>query len=170
MVIRDRGIEGVTFNAVAAAAGVSVGRLQHYFASKDALVLEGCRAIVTGAASAYFTRTATVDPWRALRDLLVQPIPRTERFRLGAAVWHAYVARAMVDRGIGEIVAEAARGTLKTVASLLEQAGLLTDDRADLALRLVSLSDGLSQRVLLGVTSARAAEMVIDNEIANLRD
>jgi AcrR family transcriptional regulator len=168
-VINDCGIEGVTFQAVAQAAGVSVGRLQHYFASKEALVLEGCRAIVTSAAAAYFARATATDPWPALRDLLVQPIPGTESFRLGAAVWYAYLARAIVDPGIGEIVADATRGTVDQVASLLDEVGLGAEDHPNLALRLVSLSNGLSQRALLGVTSAPAAVAVVDEELARLR-
>jgi len=168
-VINEGGIEGVTFQSVAEAAGVSVGRLQHYFTSKEALVLEGCRAIVSSAASAYFARTARTDPWQALRDLLVQPIPQTESFRLGAAVWYAYLARAIVDPLIGEIVTEATRGTVDQVISLLEAAGLGAHDHQSVALRLVSLSDGLSQRALLGVTSPQAAMALIDEEIALLR-
>jgi len=51
-VIYERGIHAVTYQAVAQAAGVSVGRIQHYFDSKQDLVHAGCRAMVEGAAGA----------------------------------------------------------------------------------------------------------------------
>lgn len=169
-VIHERGIEGVTFQAVAQAAGVSVGRVQHYFASKDALVLYGCQAIVAGASDAYFARAALEDPWGALRELLVQPIPQTDAFRIAAAVWYAYLARAMVDPEIDEIVRDARGGVVEFAASLLEKAGLGSADSGHLeALRLVALSDGLSQRVLLGLTEPEDAVAVVDQELARLR-
>ena len=74
-VINGRGIEGVTYQAVAQATGISVGRIQHYFASKDDLILAGCRAIVERASDRYANRAASLEPHEALRDLLAEPIP-----------------------------------------------------------------------------------------------
>src|SRR5690625_2815459 len=36
-VIHEKGLDSVSFRAVAEAAGVSIGRIQHYFASKEEL-------------------------------------------------------------------------------------------------------------------------------------
>ncbi|MGC3954475.1 MAG: TetR family transcriptional regulator [Propionicimonas sp.] len=165
LVISARGIEGVTYQAVAAAAGVSVGHVQHYFASKDELIRAGCWAMVDGATDRHSEQTAGSDPRQALFDLLAQPIPRTEAFRLGAAVWYAYLARGVVDPGIGAIVAEASRGTVTETASLLDAAGLPTTE----AERLVSLSNGLTQRVLVGAVAADDALAVLYDEISRLR-
>jgi len=165
-VINDRGIEGVTFHAVAQAAGISVGRIQHYFASKEELVRAGCRAIVDLASTAYDERVGALDPWPALVELLVEPIPRTESFRRGAAVWYAYIARAVVDADIGEIVAEAGRGTVEKAASLLRTAGAPPTE----ATRLVGLSYGLTQRVLIGVTKPEEAIAILHDEVKFLSD
>jgi AcrR family transcriptional regulator len=164
-VISDRGIEGVTYQAVAQAAGVSVGRVQHYFASKDNLIHAGCQAIVDRASRLYAERVRGLDPWQALLDLLTEPIPHTESFKRGAAVWYAYLARGVVDPGIGAIIADASRGTLDEAASLLRTAGAPPTD----AVRLVSLSNGLTQRVLVGVTTPEEAAVILGNEIARLR-
>lgn len=170
-VISDRGIEGVTFQAVAKAAGISVGRIQHYFESKEDLVQEGCLAIVAEAESRYFAATTTDNPWEALRALLIQPIPRNRAFRLGVAVWHAYLARAVVDPKINRIVSGAARGALYLATSLLDVDGAVPEDqRATAALRLLSVSDGLSQRVLVGATTAKDAIAAIDAELAQLKE
>lgn len=163
-VINDRGIEGVTYQAVARAAGISVGRIQHYFGSKEELVRAGCRAIVDMATLAFHERARPLSPWPALVELLTEPIPRTETFRRGAAVWYAYVARGVVDPEIGEIVGEAGRGTVEEAASLLEAAGAPPSE----ATRLVSLSYGLTQRVLIRVTTSEEALAIIGDEVAAL--
>ena len=164
-VIGDRGIEWVTYQAVAHAAGVSVGRVQHYFASKDELVRAGCQAIVDRAVRLYAERVRGLDPWQALLDLLTEPIPHTESFRRGAAVWYAYLARGVVDPGIGAIVADASRGTVEEAASLLRAAGAPAGE----AVRLVGLSNGLTQRVLVGAMTAEEATAVLDDETTRLR-
>ena len=69
-VISERGTEGASLMTVARAAGVSVGRIQHYFASKQDLVQAGCQAIVDMAEAGYRDRTRESDPWRTLADLL----------------------------------------------------------------------------------------------------
>lgn len=164
-VINHRGIEGVTYQAVARAAGISVGRVQHYFGSKEELVRAGCQGIVDRASTAYYNRVRSLDPWSALVELLIEPIPRTEAFRRGAAVWYAYVARAAVDPNIGEIVAEACRGTVREAASLLESAGA----SSGASTRLVGLSYGLTQRVLIGVTTPEEAIAILRDEAELVR-
>jgi len=164
-VIGVQGIEGVTYQSVAQAAGISVGRVQHYFASKDELVRAGCQAIVDRAVHSYAERVRQLDPWAALLDLLTEPIPRTESFRRGAAVWYAYLARGVVDPGIGLIIAEASRGTVEEAASLLRAA----DAPPGEARRLVSLSNGLTQRVLVGVMTAEDAIAMLADETARVR-
>ncbi len=165
-VIHERGIEGVTYQAVAAEAGVSVGRVQHYFATRDALVLAGAEGMVALSEAAHSDRVGTLDAAEALAALLAAPLPRTPAFRLGAAVWHAYLTRAVVDEAIAEVVRDAVVGTVHEVARLLAAAGGGGRDRNAEALRLVALSDGLTQRVLLGVTDVADAAALLRGEVA----
>ena len=123
-VIYERGIHAVTYQAVAQAAGVSVGRIQHYFDSKQDLVHAGCRAMVEGAAEAHEQRTDALEPLAALTELLIQPIPRSDAFRLGSAVWYAYLAQTVADPQIAEIIGGASRETFEYAASLLRSAGV----------------------------------------------
>lgn len=164
-VISERGIEGVTFQAVAQAAQVSVGRIQHYFGSKDELILAGCRAIVDLSSARYEERARFLDPWEALAELVIQPIPRTEEFRLGAAVWYAYIARAVVDPGIGEVVNVTIRSTQEKAETLLRTA----DAPPAAAIRLVSLSAGLTQRVLVGTTAPEEAVAILKADVEAVR-
>ena len=168
-VINARGIEGVTYQAVARATEISVGRIQHYFASKDDLILAGCRAIVERASDGYATRAALLEPHEALLDLLAEPIPETASFRLGVAVWYAYLARGGIDPAIGAIIAEAARGTVEETETLLSAMGTPRGEVPREALRLVSLSNGLTQRVLIGATPAEEALEVLAGQIPGVQ-
>lgn len=145
--------------------GSSGGRVQHYFASKDELICEGCRAIVAGASRAYSDRASSLDAWSSLLELLTEPIPQTEAFRHGAAVWYAYLARGVVDPKIGEIVRDASRGTVEEASSLLASVCAPPGE----AERLVSLSNGLTQRVLNGATTSQEALTILRDEIDLLK-
>lgn len=164
-VISERGIEGVTFQAVARAAGISVGRIQHYFASKDELVLAGCSAIVDGASTEHEDRSTGLDAWEVLIELLVHPIPRTPEFRIGVSVWYAYLVRAFVDPRIAEIMRSAIRGTREEAEELLRLAGAPVIHGA----RLAALSQGLTQQVLTGAMDPDEAVTILEAEVDHLR-
>lgn len=164
-VIAERGIEGASLQAVARTAGISVGRIQHYFASKNELVRAGCQFIVDLAEAGHAERTRESAPWDTLTALLTQPIPATEERRLGTAVWYAYMARAVVDPGVGEIMRQATRGAHEEVRSLLEAVGA----PSHLATPLLSLSAGLTQHVLIGSMTASEAVTAMTAQIDELR-
>ncbi len=133
LVIYTRGIDAVTFRAVADAAGISIGRVQHYFPSREALVLEGCRQLVAGAeiddeaelvdeagdGSGEMEEAGDVagaDPVDALRTFVRAFIPAGEAMRVGASVWFTYVAKAVGDPLIAEIVVDNDRRTAEAAA------------------------------------------------------
>lgn len=178
LVISERGIEGVTFRAVAEAAGVSIGRLQHYFASKEEMVLEGCRQLVAVADDDHGPDGGATDPAevRAQLTALVEgQIPADEGRRRGAAVWVAYVSAAVAHPAIAKVVADATAGRVEAIARLL--AGIRADDagaaepsprdRAD-ALRLAALSEGAAQRVLVGALSVEDARDLLRQELEDV--
>lgn len=170
-VIHERGIPGVTLRAVAQEAGISIGRIQHYFTSKDELVLAGCRAIIGSAEQAYLEDGGDTGPARVavtpaeardrLEDLVVHLVPAAPATRLGAGVWFAYVAQAAVDPRIADVIAEAMGGTRTLAAGLvamargLDEAG---DEERRAALALVALADGLAQRVVAGALDSAEAQ------------
>ncbi|MDO5287268.1 MAG: TetR/AcrR family transcriptional regulator [Actinomycetia bacterium] len=170
-VIYQQGIEGVTYQAVAHEAGVSVGRVQHYFASKRDLVVAGAEQLVAWSTTAHDQAVARLepDPYLLLTRVLTQPVPRDEGFRRGAAVWYAYLARAMVDPEIAEVVAPASRGAVSEAAALLRQTGLDDGAAETTATRLVALSNGLTQRVLVGSLPPEQAVEILQQEVARLR-
>lgn len=185
-VIHARGIDHVSLRAVAEAGGISVGRVQHYFATKDELVREGCRRIVAASAAAHEERTrralgtgeggaeeasAERSPAEAradLRELVRAAVPTTEEFRLGSAVWHAYLAVSVGDPEIARIVVDALTGARSEAAHLVARADRGASDgadSADVAVRLLATADGLGQRVLVGALGPDEALRLVDDAL-----
>lgn len=167
--ISEWGIQGTTMRRVAAVGGVSVGRIQHYFASREELLRYACRAMIELAAA----RSAPDEPQggpedaqaalQSLRRLLVHGFDQSAPFRRGARVWAAYVAQAVVDDGIAAVVIEAQVGMENEVGRLLGIAG--RDPSA--ARHLVALSEGLAQRTLTGALDARAATSAVERAMVS---
>lgn len=168
-VIYERGIDAVSFRSVAAAAGVSVGRIQHYFADRTDLVVAGCEQIVAGAAPELLDDSAQDDPWAALEAVVAATIPTTEAFRLGSAVWHAYVASAVADPAVAAIVTQALRDGEAAALDLLATATGGGDGLVAEARRLIAMGEGLGLRVLVGAVDADAAQQIVTAEIARVR-
>lgn len=169
--ISEHGIQGTTMRRVAAVGGVSVGRIQHYFAGREELLTYSCQAMVDAAAAGGATaQPFGVDPGddRAalleVRRLLVHAFDQSDAFRQGARAWFAYVAHAVVDGAIAAVVIEAQRGLEEEVGRLLRNAG--RDPGA--ARSLVALSEGLAQRTLTGALDARAAADEVERALARL--
>ncbi|WP_369371565.1 TetR family transcriptional regulator C-terminal domain-containing protein [Promicromonospora sp. Populi] len=168
LVIAEHGIEGVSLRHVAAAAGVSMGRIQHYFGTKDALVLAGCTALIDTAYDDYLEKTADADPRARLLHVVSQQIPQDDAGRIGVSVWYAYVAKSINHTAVRQVLAEARRGAEDECARLVRAVrgggdvahggdatgGGATDGSDDAALelarRLLALADGLTLRVLVG--------------------
>jgi TetR/AcrR family transcriptional regulator, transcriptional repressor of bet genes len=171
--IATRGIEAVTQRAVAAEAGISVGRIQHYFSSKEEMVRYGCRALIDASADAFGERASEAGPAEALRDLVAHAVPRTDALRVGATVWYAYLAKSVDDPEIAAILSEAKRGEEEEAARLLRAARKAGQADQDLdasaaVRRLLSTADGLSMRVLIGQLSAAEAVGVLEEDLRSL--
>lgn len=171
-VIAAQGIQAVTLRRVAAEAGASVGRLQHYYASRDDLIRDSCRLMIESAARSvdHEQGKRVASPARAasdLRTLLVAAIPGRAATRAGTAVWLAYLAASVEDPGIAALIADAERGAVRYAAALI--AALLPADgdrrAASLGLELLSLSQGLAFRVLSGAIGAEDAVAIIDRRL-----
>ena len=119
-VIAEDGLDAVSLRRVAAEAGISLGRVQHYFASKEELLRHTCQTVIDISASSFTERTAS--PRRSRRPCAHwsrQPVPRDERTRIGTAVWQAFLTRAASDPGLRAIIGEAVVGAQQELGRLL---------------------------------------------------
>ncbi|MFJ4230682.1 TetR/AcrR family transcriptional regulator [Cellulosimicrobium cellulans] len=169
-IVARRGIEGVTLRGVAAEAGVSMGRVQHYFGTRDELVRHACRLMVEGARAEHAAQGEAMPPVERLRLLVHRAVPTTPGFTLGVAVWTAFHAKSVDDPEIATILADAHRGGVREGVALVSEArerGDLPDgeDADALALRLLALAEGYGTRVLVGSLDAADALAALDREI-----
>lgn len=155
---------------VAAAGGLSVGRIQHHFLTREDMLRHACQAMVDLAAvNNSANQVAGGDPnedrdavLERARGLLTHAFGQATGYRLGARVWAAFVAHAVVDRHIAEVVIEAQLGLEREVTRLLVLAGLDSSH----ALTLVALSEGLAQRTLTGALNNEDAIKEMHNVLA----
>ena len=162
-VIAERGIEGVTLRCVAAEAGVSVGRIQHYHASREELVRDSCRELLK-AATQRFEAAGDATPVERLRRLILGRIPTTPEFAIGTSIWLAYEAKSVDDPVIAELVQRGHAGGVQEAAALLSECGVA--DASAVALRLMATAEGLAIRVLVGGLEPRGATELLENLIA----
>ncbi len=161
-VIAERGIEGVTLRCVAAEAGVSVGRIQHYHASREELVRDSCRELLK-AATQRFEAAGDATPVERLRRLILGRIPTTPEFAIGTSIWLAYEAKSVDDPVIAELVQRGHAGGVRETAALLGECGVT--DASSVALRLMATAEGLAIRVLVGGLEPRAATELLEDLI-----
>jgi AcrR family transcriptional regulator len=180
--LATRGPDAVSLRSVAAEAGVSVGRIQHYFASKQDLLRHGCAALTEVAAEAFGSATGDDVPDDDVADgplgelwrLVVQVVPTTEAFRLGTAVWFAYLALSPGNPEIAGLMAQAKRGQEQRAAALLERAVEVRQARRKVDVLptvrgLLATADGLAVRVLVGDLTSSEALDLLGAELAGLR-
>ncbi|GAU65678.1 putative TetR family transcriptional regulator [Streptomyces sp. NBRC 110611] len=172
-----RGLDGVSLRDVAAEAGISLGRLQHYFRTKDEMLLFALRHINRLAAERIRRRIEALPgepaPRDVLRACLSGMLPLDDKSRVGQLVGAAYYARAVHDEALR---AEARQGIPQLRAFFTDQLrlaaarGELPPERAteDEAMLLIGLADGLATYVLLDVHDPRTALRLLDRHLADL--
>ncbi|WP_240644290.1 TetR/AcrR family transcriptional regulator [Antribacter gilvus] len=169
-VIAEHGIEGVSLRHVAAAAEVSAGRIQHYFGTKEALVVAGCEALIGSAYTGYL-ETEGASPRDRLLHVVTQQVPHDEAGRFGVSVWYAYVAKAISHPEIRRLLAEARRGAEDECARLVLAARPTGEGEGKAhqqARRLLALADGLTLRVLVGDLDATEAIATLEAEVHSI--
>jgi AcrR family transcriptional regulator len=158
-----QGMEAVTLRHVAAEAAVSMGRVQHYFTTKDEMLLFAFHTISErverrmGAAVTDLGESPS--PRALLRALLMEMLPLSEPAKAEAPVLAAFLARASVDPGIAEFQREDG-GRMR--AFVAEQIAATQGDPTLEAAGLLAMVDGLMTQLLVGHTDAETALATLD--------
>ena len=147
------GYEGISIRRVAAAAGVSIGAVQHHFPTKDALLAAAMDRVGQRFRDRLAARVpADAPPDEALREVAHGLLAADPEQRRDAVVWVATVARAAVD----EPTALAHRAEWQEVEDVL--ARLLGAARPDLAAAEVRDRATVLLALLDGLATALAVE------------
>lgn len=155
----DRGLEAVSLGEVAATAGISKGLVQHYFASRDDMLLyaaEELRAVIERRITA---RLAGAPP--TVRAVLAALLPTDADGRRDALVANAFLIRARNDPVIARRVRQGHAMLRDAIASLLPT----VDDPLLAADTLLALVSGLSEDILLGHLTIKRAQLVLDTAL-----
>ncbi|WP_017538845.1 TetR/AcrR family transcriptional regulator [Nocardiopsis halophila] len=169
-VIAESGMGAVSMRNVAAAAGVSVGRIQYRFRSKDELLRASLEAMVAWADDLHSAATEGVGDREALWRLIAAPIPLAESSRAMVSVFHQYVAAGISHPGLAEVLVEAKEGAEVETARLLARIAPGTADPRRTARSLMATADGLTMRVLIGGLSVAEAERTLRAEVDRATD
>lgn len=157
VVMADRGIGKVSLRSVAHATGVSMGSVQHYFATKADLVRHACQMFIDRA-TAQYADTEGIPGRERIWSLLTMNIPDTPEQRTGTAIWHEFVIAGVTDPSISEMITRAWQQRRSTLVELLDRveitSGQASGDVADL---LTSTSDGLALHAVLGALTHEQA-------------
>src|SRR3712207_3368271 len=164
------GYEGISIRRVAAAAGVSIGAVQHHFPTKDALLAAAMERVSRQFEARLDRRIAPgAGPAEVLRAVADELVSTGEERRPASVIWLVRLARAAVH----EPTAEVHRREWQQVEDLL--AHLIAAARPDLAEQaardeatvLLALLDGLAGAVAVepGRVSGERAEALVTRHL-----
>lgn len=174
--IEERGLEAVSLRDVAAAAEVSVGRVQHYFPSKDQVLQAAFQRVNEWGAELVRQRVAEVGdaaPRTVLRAVAAALLPVDDSHRRVLQVGAAFTARALVHPEFAERLRDGYGELQQLFTDLLTRARDAGATTPDLepdheAALLLGLLDGLSTLTLVGYHSACTALSVVDTHLDRL--
>lgn len=170
------GLEAVSLARVAQEAGVSKGRVQHYFGSRGELLAfaaEQLRLRVDDRIQAAVRDAGPQTSVELVRAILVALLPLDDQARTDARVGSAFQVRALGDDDLRATYRAGNRLLRTAVADRLAEArdaGELADlDPEREATVLIALAGGLAEAVLIGDETESSAVAVLDHQLARLR-
>lgn len=159
-IVAERGLDQVSVREVAAAANVSIGTVQHYFPTKDKMLVAAYAEVVTRIRTRLQRVRFGADVRQNLSALLAELLPLDERRMAECRVHLAFAARAAttpelaktqraalaeLHNGVAKAFADAwGRDVPRATCALAAHAAIATGD--GLALHAVSSGDWLSKR------------------------
>ncbi|MGW3569941.1 TetR/AcrR family transcriptional regulator [Streptomyces sp. NPDC000941] len=172
-----RGLDGASLRDVAAAAGISLGQLQHYFTSKDDMIVFALGHIEQLAQRRIRARIEALPgaptPRVVLRETLAEMLPLDEASRTGYLVQVSYFIRAVNDERLRTHAQEGIAALRAFFADQLKAAIAQGEVAADRdpdreAALLIALTDGLSAAVLMEYDTAQGALALVDLHLTRL--
>ncbi|MGY0061719.1 TetR/AcrR family transcriptional regulator [Streptomyces sp. LZ34] len=173
----ERGLDGASLRDVAAAAGISLGQLQHYFTSKDDMIVFALGHIEHLAEQRIRARIEALPgaptPRVVLRETLAEMLPLDEASRTGYLVQVSFFVRAVHDERLRTHAQEGIASLRVFFADQLKAAIVQGEVPADRdpdreAALLIALTDGLSSAVLMEYDSPQGALALVDQHLAHL--
>ncbi|MGV9775070.1 TetR/AcrR family transcriptional regulator [Streptosporangium sp. NPDC003464] len=171
--ISGHGLNAVTVARTAATAGMSVGLVQHYFRTKDDMLLHAFSYVSTQVRGRIDEHVRTGAEHRrpisqVLAEALAELIPLDERRRAEFRVIRTFAGRALEVAELAEVDTESARALRADLARAVHNGKECGEVAADLdpwpaAIRLAAVTEGLATQLYRepeGVNAMPAATLV----------
>ncbi|MET0190662.1 MAG: TetR family transcriptional regulator C-terminal domain-containing protein [Pseudonocardia sediminis] len=170
------GLETVSLSRVADEAGVSKGRVQHYFGSREELLGFTATLLqqrVDGRVQAQLAQVTTGEPLDFVRALLAGMLPLDDESRTDALVGSAFFVRAVADPQLRETYRGGNRLMRDVLAEKLAHARDAGRIAADVdpsheSTVLFALAGGLGESILVGDHTPGSALAVVDRQLERL--
>jgi TetR/AcrR family transcriptional regulator, transcriptional repressor of bet genes len=171
----EYGLESVSLRDVAAEAKISMGRVQHYFKTKQDMILFACTYMVELAEKTAKQELQKVigssSPKAVIRELCLQPLK--PKHQAGTRIWLAFVNKALTDPELANFFRDTWTGTRATIAEQIRLAQTTegfspTIDPDQEAIIIVTLLEGLMTHVVLGLLSYQNAVKLVDFHLERL--
>lgn len=162
-VMAARGLEAVSLRHVAVEAGVSMGRVQHYFATKDEMLLFAFR-LISDRVAARLGAVFSDDPRAFLRSMFLELLPVSQEARAEAPVLAAFLAQAVVEPRLAEPLRSGGQEMVAFVAAQIRAVRPDGDAERD-AMALLAFVDGLMLQVLIGQVPVEVAVELVDHQL-----
>lgn len=172
-----RGVGEVSLRQVAAEAGVSMGQVQHYFRTKDDMLLFAFHTVSARVeqrlGTAFPDASTPPTAYELLRLLLLAMLPIDEPTRFEAPLWLAFLAQAVISPNLAEPFRAGTVALVGFAADQLRSAQQQGDVEVSLhpereAISLFALADGLMIRTLLDPHFGQQAIDTIDYHLDRL--
>src|SRR6185312_6789991 len=167
----------VSLRDVAAEGGISMGMVQHYFRSKDQMLLFACEYMIERTNERIAERIAASPVPQTgrsfLRTLLVEILPLDEERRAETRVWIAFLARAVVEPDLERFMRDTWTSSHNYFAGVIRSAqerGEVAPERDAQreAVSVFALTDGLVSHILVGHYSNETALRALDDFLDDL--
>ncbi|MCR6483112.1 TetR/AcrR family transcriptional regulator [Amycolatopsis sp. OK19-0408] len=164
------GLEGVSLRHVAAEAGMSMGSVQHYFKTKDEMLLfalEHRHKLRSERIRAKVLASGPPTPRSILRACLVEILPRDPESEGDYLIGVAYFIRAVADPAMAKVFGEGMPELLAFFADQVRQAQSAGDvpawaDPAAEASVLWAIADSQGSEILMGHRTPAEAVSTVD--------
>lgn len=163
----SNGLQSVSLRHVANEAGVSMGMVQHYFASKQDMLIFALNSLTEQVGrrigEAFAKLPDTAGPPQRVRAMLVETLPLDEERHVEAQTAATFLAHAPVDERIAEYFRTSyAQGHRYLTDQLTQAAVAAPEQHAHL---LLALTDGLTIHTLAGHHTPQTALAILDRHL-----
>lgn len=168
------GLGAATVRRVAGAAGVSVGLVQHYFSSKDEMLLFALRWVGDDLGQRLIARVRALpeprDPYEVVLTVLTERLPRQPRDRIYVQALITWLGRSEANPELVRYLQAGTEWLRDYLAAQIDDARRAGRIAADVDSRLaaeslLALTDGLISHVLQGLHTTEHATEVLTHHL-----